>query len=98
IALAIEPTGDRPAIDPRAAGQYQPPDRPIVLREESRDGRAPARVAPRSDETGGAIGILEQFAVGQPYITTDAQDMSAADRRAQLNLAADPGRRRVAQV
>src|SRR3546814_10573356 len=46
----------------------------------------------------GAVGVFVEFAFGMAPVHAEAQDMVGADRRAQLDLAAEPGRGRVALI
>ena len=41
---------------------------------------------------GGVIRVLEQLTLGMAGVDAEAQHMVETDRRAQLDLAADPGR------
>src|SRR3546814_2481524 len=51
-----------------------------------------------SSDLVGAVGVFVEFAFGMAPVHAEAQDMVGADRRAQLDLAAEPGRGRVALI
>src|SRR3546814_2409082 len=99
VGLVEEAVGDRPAIDAAAAGEDEPAERPIILDEHTGGGRGATRVTVRGRAAGvGAVGVFVEFAFGLAPVHAEAQDMVGADRRAQLDLAAEPGRGRVALI
>jgi len=99
IVGAEKSAGDTGAISAQPAVHQQRADLPVILDKQPEIGGCPARAAAFGDTPGkGADRVLAQFPIGAAVIGADADIVSFGQRRAQLELAARPGRRRRALI
>ena len=83
-----------PAIQPCRSGQTQRADLPVMFKVEPQIIVGPARAAQRGDRARPAIeGGFEHFTAGPAPVDPQPQREVLAQRRAQFQLAAKPGRR-----